>query len=357
MKNTAYYCLLLFCAFMLFFSYSLILAQPPGGRQRGQGGPGIPPGMMPGGVQRPGGQGGPGGQFGQGGQGRQPGQFGQFGQGQRPGGPPGQSGQPAGEGQEPEMVTGPGTVPEIRDENPREEFEARPLADRAMISRPLSAKILRYTERMIRKYDTNANGRLEFDEWFGKMPGKPQLIDLNGDGVLTLDEIASYIEQFSRGRTIHNPYPLQQLIDNRMIPEQARPGGIFRPITQPIPIRQIPETQSIAERPSLSDEELAEEVQKSGEATDENGTPVDNDENASSFQGRMPPGQTRRYAAPTAGLPAWFIQRDLNGDGQVSLYEFCAPNFTNEDLARFAALDRNGDGFIVPDELPQAGTE
>jgi len=182
------------------------------------------------------------------------------------------------------------------------------------------------------------------------LSGTPQVIDLNGDGILTLDEIATHIEKFSRGRTIHNPYPLQQLLDNRVIPEQIRPEGIFRPITQTAPTRQIPETQSIVERPSLSEDELAAEVQNPEETTDEN-------EEGVSFLERMPPGQTKRYAAPTAGLPDWFVKRDLNGDGQVSLYEFCAPNFRNEDLALFGRLDLNGDGFITPKELQQASEE
>jgi len=307
--------------------------------------------MQPGGGQRPGGQGGAGGQFGQGVQGRPTGQTGQFIPGQRPGRPTEQSEQSEDENKEPEMVTGPGTVPDIRDENPQEEFEVRPLADRAIISRPISAKLLRYMENLISKYDTNGNGQLEFDEWYGKLSGKPQVIDLNGDGILTLDEIATHIEKFSRGRTIHNPYPLQQLIDSQVIFEQKRPEGIFRPITQSTSTRQIPETQSIAERPSLSEDELAEEVQNPEDATDE-----ENEEGVP-FQGRMPPGQTKRYAAPTAGLPDWFVKRDLNGDGQVSLYEFCAPNFTNEDLALFGRYDKNGDGFITPNELPQARTE
>jgi hypothetical protein len=316
MKNMMAFRRFFFCVFILFFSCNLIVAQPPGGRQRGQG---IP-------AQRP----------------------------RQPPDQTAQSGQPA-ETQEPEMVTGPGTVPNIRDENPQESFDVRPLAGRAMISRPVSPKLLRYTEHLISKYDTNTNGRLEFDEWFGKMSGSPQVIDLNGDRVLTLDEIATHIEKFSRGRTIHNPYPLQQLIDNRVIPEQTKPEGIFRPITQPIPVRRISESQSIAERPELSEEELAEEVQP-GDTTDENGTTTDGGENEP-FQGRMPPGQTRRYTTPTQGLPVWFVQRDLNGDGQVSLYEFCAPNFSNQDLANFGRLDRNADGFIRPNELPQARAE
>ena len=332
---------LVFCAILLFFSCSLIFAQPPGGRQRGQGGPGMPPG----GGQRPGGQ------FGQGGQGRPMGQPGQFGQGQRPGGRPGQPEQPAEnvENQEPEMVTGPGTVPEIWDDNPQEEFEVRSLADRAVIARPMSTKLLRYTEHLIRKYDTNGNGRLEFEEWHGKIPDG-QIIDLNGDGIITLDEIASYTERFSRWRTIHNPYPLRQLTENRVLPEQIKIDGIFRPLSLPPTVRKISDTQNVADRPSLTEDELAEVVHTPEDTASEN---EDQDKNVEPFQGDVPAAQIKKYAAPTEGLPAWFIQRDTNGDGQVSLYEFCAPNFRDQDLALFGRLDLNGDGFITPEELPQ----
>ena len=243
------------------------------------------------------------------------------------------------------MVTGPGTVPKIWDENPQEEFDIRPLADRAIIAGPMTAKVLRYAEHLINKHDTNSNGRLEFDEWHGKITDG-QVIDLNGNGVISLDEIARYIEQFSRWRTIHNPYPLQQILANRVIPEQIKSDGIFRPLSLPTTTRKISETQSIDEQPSLTEEELAESVQQEDD-TNENG-----DENEP-FQGSVPASQTRKYAAPTQGLPPWFVQRDTNGDGQVSLYEFAAPQFSNQSLAFFGRLDRNGDGFIAPDELPK----
>ena len=374
MKNPIFYCLFVFFLFLLFLTFSLALAQPPGGaRQRGQGGGPPGGGQFQGGQGRPGGPGGQPGQFGQGRQGGFPG--GQFVPGQRPGGRPAPPAENAEVEQEPELVTGPGTVPEIWDENPQEEFDVHPLADRAVISRPIPAKILRYAEYLISEYDRNGNGRLEFEEWSGikkngeeddgeendgeekkKMSGSPQIIDLNGDGIITLDELVTHIEKFSRGRTIHNPYPLQQLIDNRVIPEQKRPEGIFLPISHPTPARNNYETKILTDRPPLSDDELAEEVQKPEESENETGTSTEGDE-STPFQGRMSPGQTRRYAAPTVGLPAWFVQRDLNGDGQVSLYEFCAPNFHNEDLARFGRLDHNGDGFITPIELPQAKAE
>ena len=261
-------------------------------------------------------------------------------------------------------MTGPGTVPEIWDENPQEEFDVRPLADRAVILRPIPAKILRYAEYLIREYDRNGNGRLEFEEWSGikkngeeddgeekkKMSGSPQVIDLNGDGIITLDELVTHIEQFSRYRTIYNPFPLQQIIANRVIPEQKKSDRIFRPLSQPTGARKVSETQSFADRPPLTEEELAEGVQ-----TPEDTEDIGNENEP--FQGRMPASQIRRYAAPTEGLPAWFVQRDTNGDGQVSLYEFCAPHFRDQDLAFFGRLDLNGDGFITPDELPRQESE
>ena len=249
------------------------------------------------------------------------------------------------------MVTGIGTVPEIWDENPQHDFEVRPLVDRAIISRPISAKTLRYTEHLISKYDTNTNGRLEYGEWYGKMSGSPQVIDIDGDSVLTLDEIASHIDRFTRWRTIHNPYPLQQLMANRVVPEQEKFTGIFRPISeQKTSSQKIDATQTIAEAGPLTDEQLEETVQ---EKSDDNAENIENSENVAVFQGTMPAAQARKYGVPTQGLPAWFVQRDRNGDGQVSLYEFAAPAFRDEDLARFGRFDKNADGFITPDELPR----
>lgn len=46
-----------------------------------------------------------------------------------------------------------------------------------------------------------------------------------------------------------------------------------------------------------------------------------------------------------AKLPAWFKERDKNGDGQISLSEW-PPG----ELAKFHQLDKNADGFITPDE-------
>ena len=50
-----------------------------------------------------------------------------------------------------------------------------------------------------------------------------------------------------------------------------------------------------------------------------------------------------------AGVPAWFVKMDRNGDGDVSLREFVGP------IELFRKLDRNGDGLISADEAAAAG--
>jgi Ca2+-binding EF-hand superfamily protein len=46
-------------------------------------------------------------------------------------------------------------------------------------------------------------------------------------------------------------------------------------------------------------------------------------------------------------MPAWFVEADTDGDGQVGLYEWRAKGWPIE---QFEQLDRNNDGFITIDE-------
>jgi len=68
------------------------------------------------------------------------------------------------------------------------------------------------------------------------------------------------------------------------------------------------------------------------------------------------PGQDDTEKKPTVyragklppNLPPWFLQYDTDGDGQVGLYEWKA---AGQDIARFEALDLNGDGFLTVEEV------
>jgi hypothetical protein len=53
-------------------------------------------------------------------------------------------------------------------------------------------------------------------------------------------------------------------------------------------------------------------------------------------------------APPAAGLPDWFTQLDLDGDGQVGLYEWRQKGRAIKD---FVALDLNSDGFLTAKEV------
>ena len=66
---------------------------------------------------------------------------------------------------------------------------------------PVSAKVLRYAQRLVEQYDTNHNGQLEKDEW-QKMRGNPAIVDRDHDGLITVEDLARYITIYGRYRHI-----------------------------------------------------------------------------------------------------------------------------------------------------------
>ena len=78
----------------------------------------------------------------------------------------------------------------------------------------------------------------------------------------------------------------------------------------------------------------------------------------------MPPGSLPADAKPAPrkpsrfltarerlpkGLPDWFLEKDVNGNGQITMAEF-TDTWTPEKLAEFARYDLNHDGIITAAE-------
>lgn len=186
----------------------------------------------------------------------------------------------------------------------------------------VTAKILRYANRLIRRYDRNSDGRLQEAEW-RVMHGQPRLLDLDGDAVITLQEFARRVADYGHRRKI------------RLIPKNLEDLVPSPPLLQPM--------TSAASEGSPKQPLPAEKPAASSTTPSVTETPA--------AKGDFRRGQ-RFYVAPrhrVQGLPGWFIARDANGDQQISMSEF-APKATESDIKEFAAHDTNGDGIITAKE-------
>lgn len=182
---------------------------------------------------------------------------------------------------------------------------------------PVPAKVHHYAQRLIQRYDRNGDGQLQEEEW-QRMRGQPARMDANGDGVVTLDELTQWIVAFGAQRKL------------RLV--QAVAG----------------ETAS-ADRPSgeeaKTDDDPGAPSEQAKPSSEASAPPQQAGAKAPVRQGRFHVSAKRL----PPGLPPWFLQRDANGDGQITLSEF-APKATAEDRREFSRYDRNGDGVITPQE-------
>lgn len=165
----------------------------------------------------------------------------------------------------------------------------------------IDSRIRRYAESLMRQYDKNKNGVLEKDEWM-QMRGTWHDADTNGDGTITLDELSAKLGQYS-GRSSSSS--------------------------------------------------------SSGSSSSESAR------NSSSGSGATPSSASRdtsarksyRFLTPQErlpqGLPDWFVRKDADGDGQVTMAEY-SHTWSNSLAEEFARYDRNGDGVVTPEEAIKA---
>ena len=168
---------------------------------------------------------------------------------------------------------------------------------------------------MLATYDRDGSGRLETAEW-SRMRGDPRAADRNGDGVLTLDELSLRVAAYGCGRRTR-----------LVVDDEASRGA----------------TQAVAKTTDPSAPPSTGNDQKAGAA--DASAPVDR--------------RGRKFAVPRArlpqGLPEWFVERDADGDGQLTLAEF-VPAADKAQRDEFAKLDVNGDGLLTADEYIRASS-
>lgn len=201
---------------------------------------------------------------------------------------------------------------------------------------PIPAKVHRYARRLVQQYDRNLDGKLQQEEW-RHMQGQPARVDADGDGVITPDELAQWIAAYGEHRKLRLAYPL---LATEATQEASTPET---PVAEP-PVASAAAVPTVAARPT---EEREKEPSREPVRTAEQPSPTGAEP--------KPPGARFHVSAKRlpAGLPDWFLRRDTDGDGQLSLSEF-APKATAAERQEFARYDLNGDGLMTPGEVIRA---
>ena len=257
-----------------------------------------------------------------------------------------------------------GSVPNFSDGKPysqeaENEYMTEILAHRDDTLTPALPLALRfYCRYFLSKYDKNGDGSLQRQEWEDVVNGA-QAIDLDGDWILTEQEILFYLARYAKDRTVANPRPVQSTRRPNMIVDKAEQKVLIRTASAAPKLasqeeldKELNAPQTAEELDALSDEEFMNLFTEGNPAMEI----VDDSELLDVLLTDMDESSVREYAPAPAdmlGVPVWFIARDVNGDGQLTLREF-APNLSPSAIAQFGKLDANADGFITSAEIKQA---
>ncbi len=142
------------------------------------------------------------------------------------------------------------------------------------------------------------------------MRGDPRNDDLNGDEMLTAEELAIRIAVYGHRRLI------------RLMPE-----------------RRVDETLALSETTS----DVSSTGQASTAEPDAAAIQAERDRLARARQFYV------RSSRLPSGLPEWFVEGDSNGDAQMSMAEFSA-KWSSSELDQFDLYDHNRDGIITAKE-------
>ncbi|HEV3137149.1 MAG TPA: hypothetical protein VGZ26_04580 [Pirellulales bacterium] len=189
-------------------------------------------------------------------------------------------------------------------------------SERPPVPAAVTAKLLRYAQFVVRHYDANQSGQLESDEW-PSMHGKPELADSNHDGLMTVAEYAQYCADYGAGRAIRLSTLPGEVAAHEGSRDSSPPGDDHRSAD--------PAATGDAESAQLS----AEQDRRR---------------------------DTKYFASLPLGVPQWFIRRDADGDGQLTLSEY-SPKLLRSEIDDFNRYDSNRDGILTVAELLRAGKD
>jgi hypothetical protein len=200
--------------------------------------------------------------------------------------------------------------------------ETAPAPSEANSLAPSPKKIARYAGRLISRYDTDGSGILNRAEW-GRMQGRPAVMDRDQDGQVTVAEIILHIREYALYRRLGYSSPRGQVdpMDKSDLSSPDYTGSVEEP-TDRLNVQNTSKDKS-------------------------------SDSNTGSASRRAGKHPNAPFHVPAKlrpnNLPNWFAQRDRNGDGQLSLAEF-APANSRELVTSFQRLDTNQDGLLTPQE-------
>ena len=177
----------------------------------------------------------------------------------------------------------------------------------------VSAKLLRYAQYIVRRYDANQSGQLESDEW-RSMHGQPELADSNRDGLITVEEYARYCANYGAGRAIRL---------------SALPGDV------------------------ASHDGSGDSSPRGDEPAPGDANPARDSQSVQLSEKQDRRRDTKYVASLPAGVPPWFFQRDSDGDGQLTLSEY-SPKLLRSEIDDFNRYDANRDGILTAQEFLHA---
>lgn len=183
-----------------------------------------------------------------------------------------------------------------------------------------------FAKRRFESDDRDRDGRLSYDEASDRTKANFKSIDKNGDGFLDLEEYKGYVTEMMQSRFRGGPPGSPPAAGSTSSPsstEGSRSGS------------------SGYSRPDYSS-------YRGSDTSDRNSSSRGRDEKKpESRASEVPKPIAIRYGKLPDELPEWFVELDIDRDGQIGLYEWRKGDRKTDE---FLAVDANDDGLLTADE-------